>query len=219
MTRPAPTMSRPRFARRTGCCLPGLLALALALPAFPVSAQTAARPRAPEASLAQTDSAMAWSRLSDRQKAALQPLAPVWSQIGPSRKRKWIALSADFDRLTPAEQATLHGRMREWAALSNAERNRARLNFAEIRTLSADERKAQWEAYQALTPAQKQQLARQAGSRPPAGAAPAVTQRSTPKLAAVPVTRSDAASAAARSASKPAAAPEPGAATTPSTSP
>lgn len=212
-------MPCPHIANRARRWLPCLLALVLAFPAWPAFAQASARALAPAPVPAQTDNALAWNRLSDRQQAALQPLAPVWSQISPNRKRKWIALSADFDRLSAAEKSTLHGRMREWAALSNAERNRARLNFAETRTLSGDERKAQWEAYQALTPAQKQQLAKQAASRPPSGAAPAVTQRSTGKLAAVPVTRSDAASAAARSTSKPAAAPDPGATTTPNTSP
>ncbi len=212
-------MPCPPPAHRTSRLLAALLALVLALAVGPMAAQTAPPARAAEPSAQPSGSAWAWSRLSERQQAALQPLAPVWSQIGPSRKRKWIALSADFDQLTPAEQSTLHGRMREWAALSNTERNRARLNFAETRNLSVDERKAQWEAYQALSPAQKEQLARQAGSRPPAGAAPAVTQRSTAKLAAVPVTRADAASAAARSASKPAAAPDPAVTTTPTTRP
>ena len=215
-----PTLPCPPVATYTGRLLCGLLALVLALAVGPAAAQAATRARTPEPSAQPADSALAWSRLSARQQAALQPLAPVWNQIGPNRKRKWIALSADFDRLTPAEQSTLHGRMREWAALSNVERNRARLNFAEIRTLSVDERKAQWEAYQALSPAQKEQLARQAGSRPTVGAAPAVTQRSTGKLAAVPVTRSDAASAVARSPTKPAsAAPDPAVTTTPTTSP
>ncbi|MCZ4311972.1 DUF3106 domain-containing protein [Comamonadaceae bacterium G21597-S1] len=213
-------MPCPPITQHTGRLLSGLLALMLVLVGGPAAAQAATRVRTPEPSAQPSDSALAWSRLSERQKAALQPLAPVWNQIGPNRKRKWIALSADFDRLTPAEQTTLHGRMREWAALSNAERNRARLNFAEIRSLSVDERKAQWEAYQALSPAQKEQLARQAGSRPTVGAAPAITQRSTGKLAAVPVTRSDAASAAARSPTKPAsAAPDPTVTATPTTSP
>ncbi len=135
------------------------------------------------------DSPPTWASLNGSQQAALRPLAPIWSQITPGRKRKWIALSANYGRLSPAEQAILHGRMTEWAMLSTAERNRARLNFAETRNLSSQEKKAQWEAYQALTPAQKQQLAGQAAKAPTTGAAPAVTSRGRGKLASVPVTR------------------------------
>jgi len=159
-------------------------AIAPVKPAVPVKAATPTRPVVPPA-----DSPPTWASLNGSQQAALRPLAPIWSQITPGRKRKWIALSANYGRLSPAEQAILHGRMTEWATLSAAERNRARLNFAETSNLSRQEKKAQWEAYQALTPSQKQQLAGQAAKAPPIGAAPAVTSRSRGKLASVPVTR------------------------------
>ncbi len=115
--------------------------------------------------------------MSAAQQTALQPLAPIWTQISSNRKRKWIALSARFSKLSAAEQATLHGRMAEWATLSNIERNRARLNFTETRSLSSEEKKIHWDSYQALSPTQKQQLARQAANRAPLGAAPAVAAR------------------------------------------
>ena len=50
--------------------------------------------------------------------------------------------------------------MTEWAALSPQQRAQARLNFAEIKRLPADERKAKWEAYQALQPEEKRKLGR-----------------------------------------------------------
>lgn len=153
-------------------------------PTAPAKAAGPARPVTPPA-----DSPPTWASLNGSQQAALRPLAPIWSQITPGRKRKWIALSANYGRLSPAEQDILHGRMTEWAMLSAAERNRARLNFAETRNLSSQEKKAQWEAYQALTPTQKQQLAGQAAKAPTTGAAPAVTSRGRGKLASVPVTR------------------------------
>jgi hypothetical protein len=134
----------------------------------------------------------AWSELTPAQQAALGPLAPAWGSISEAQKRKWIALSQNYPSLAPAERATLHGRMTEWAALSPAQRNQARLNFAETKRLTNEEKKAQWQAYQALTPEQKKLLAAQAETRA-AGAAPAVTPTTRSKLAAVPVTRSEAA--------------------------
>lgn len=137
-----------------------------------------------------TSGALAWSTLNASQQEALRPLAPIWSRISQNSKHKWIALSSKYGKLSADEQATLHGRMAEWATLSNSERNRARLNFSETRSLSSAEKKAQWEAYQALSPAQKQHLAQEAAKRPHTGAAPAVSARSRGKLAAVPTTRS-----------------------------
>ena len=132
-----------------------------------------------------------WSALTAAQQAALSPLAPAWSSISAAQKRKWIALSQNYPSLSTAEQSTLHGRMTEWAALSPAQRNQARLNFAETKSLSAEEKKAQWEAYQALSPDQKKHLAAGAHSKA-VGAAPAVTPLAPNKLATVPVTRSEA---------------------------
>lgn len=131
----------------------------------------------------------AWDALSPNQKAALLPLAPIWRDISASRRRKWIAMSADFANLSPAEQVTLHGRMNEWASLSTAQRNHARLTFAQSSTLTKAQKSAHWEAYQALSPEHKRQLADQAAAAP-RGAAPAVARPSNPKLAAVPTTRS-----------------------------
>ena len=131
-----------------------------------------------------------WSELSAAQKAALKPLAGSWAGISAAQKRKWIALSQNYPSLPPAEQAKLHSRMDDWASLSAAQRNQARLNFAETKQLSPDQKKSKWEAYQALTPQEKQKLATGSPATP-AGAALAVTPVPKQKLADVPPSRSD----------------------------
>ncbi len=131
-----------------------------------------------------------WSELTAAQQVALKPLLPAWGGMGVTHKRKWIALSRNYASLSVAEQATLHGRMSEWAALSPAQRSQARLNFAETKGLSPEEKMAHWEAYQALSPEQKKQLAATAQPKT-VGGAPAVTPVSPSKLASVPTTRSD----------------------------
>jgi hypothetical protein len=172
-----------------------LAAWALVLCSSLAWAQAPATANASEAATAKTHAARlgpppAWKALSTAQQEALAPLAPVWGEISSNRKRKWIALSANFKTMPPADKATLQGRMKEWASLSTADRNRARLSFAQTSEFSHDEKKAQWEAYQALSPERKKQLAALAG-QPAHGAAPAVTTNTSRKLAAVPVTRSD----------------------------
>jgi hypothetical protein len=154
----------------------------------------AAKSHAPKPGTGHASARSGWAELTPAQQSALQPLAPAWGSISQSQKRKWIALSQNFQSLSPTERATLHGRMTEWANLSPVQRSQARLNFAQTNQLSTDEKKAQWQAYQALSPEQKQQLAA-GGQLLPSGAAPALKPVGPNKLAAVPVTRSDAISA------------------------
>jgi hypothetical protein len=77
--------------------------------------------------------------------------------------------------------------MTDWVALSPQQRIQARLNFAESKQLSPDDKKAKWEEYQALPPEQKRKLAAGAASaaKPPATAA-AVKPVPAQKLATVP---------------------------------
>mgnify|MGYP003575567476 CR=1 FL=1 len=132
-----------------------------------------------------------WAELSPAQREVLAPLASHWAGIDEPRKRKWLAMAASFSRLPPEEQAKLHSRMTEWAALSPQQRTEARLNFAEAQQLSPDDKKAKWEAYQALSPEEKRKLARSAAPRTPIPAA-AVRPVPSEKLATVPRSSGDA---------------------------
>jgi hypothetical protein len=61
--------------------------------------------------------------------------------------------------------------MKEWSRLSPADRGRARVTFQETKQLPAQERQAQWEAYQALPESQRKALASRA--QPEKSAVPA----------------------------------------------
>lgn len=165
-----------------------LLLLAMVVTTLAAHAQTAG---VPASGPARTGTAPAsptrptWNELSAAQRQALAPLATTWETLSEPHKRKWTALAQNFHRLPPAEQVKLHSRMREWAALSPQQRTLARLNFGETQQVSPDEKKAKWEAYQALTPEEKRKLAAGAGPKPPATAA-AVKPVPADKLAPVP---------------------------------
>lgn len=152
--------------------------------AAPAAAVTAAASTAkPTAS--RVSSGPRWSDLNATQRQALEPLAAQWDTISEGQKRKWIALAGNFNRLPPAEQAKLHSRMIEWLALSPRQRADARLNFGETQQLSADEKKAKWEAYQALPDEEKRRLAASGAKRLPTTAA-AIRPVPADKLASVP---------------------------------
>ena len=175
-----------RSALPDGC----LLVAGLLLLASSGFAQGSAPAGAAKPAPAKTATGSGWAALTPAQQAALQPLAPSWGGMSTNQQRKWIALSQNFQNLSPAERSVLHARMTEWASLSPVQRSQARLNFAQTKQLSTDEKKAEWQAYQALPLEQKQRLAA-GGQVLPSGAAPALQPVDPQKLATVPVTRSD----------------------------
>ena len=100
-----------------------------------------------------------WQDLSATQRSALKPLERDWSGIDAPRKQKWLEIASRFHRMPPAEQQRMSDRMTQWAKLSPEQRGQARQNFQEARQLTPQERQARWEAYQSLTPEERQQLA------------------------------------------------------------
>lgn len=193
--------------------MPLMLACALALvfssqglaqTTTPVAPTTAASAKLmpPLAKPAEAISGPSWAELTPPQKEALAPLASSWAGINAAQKRKWLEISKNHPRLSPLEQTTMHSRMNEWVAMSPQQRAQARLNFAKTKELSTlltpDEKKAKWETYQALSPAEKQGLAAAAVPKP-AGAATAVKPVAPQKLVLVPKSPASKASAPATS--------------------
>lgn len=111
---------------------------------------------------APADQPPSWASLSPSQKQALAPLQQDWAGVDTQRKEKWIEVASRFATLAPDERKRVQARMTEWLRLSPADRNRARLQFQEVREVPADERQARWEAYQALSAEERQRLASEA---------------------------------------------------------
>lgn len=195
---------RPQWGHARRVCLAWGLTLGMGVClAQPATAPQQGKPGTP----AQTAAAVAakpipggptWTELTAEQRLSLAPLKDIWSSIGAAHKRKWLALSPNFGRLSKAEQQRLHSRMVEWASLSAAQRLEARLNFAQIPSLSSEEKNAQWQAYQALPKEEKKALAAQAAPLKTPGTAAAPSGASKKKLAAVPLTRPETHAAAVR---------------------
>jgi len=178
---------RPGLAPLWGAallCLGGVAAQAQPSSPAPTAVQA---PGASAAGIARK--ASSWQRLSAAQKQALAPLAQGWDGFRPAHQRKWLEISKNYASLSATEQAKMHARMAEWAALTPQERAQARLNFGittEIaRELSPAEKLAKWQAYQALPAEERQKLAEGGRSRP-LGVAPATKPVPPQKLAVVP---------------------------------
>lgn len=125
-----------------------------------------------------------WQKLSERQKQALSPLRGQWDTLTAQQRTKWLSISDTFLQLSDEEQMTMHGRMSEWARLSPKDRNAARFNFNSTRSLSIDDKRAQWEAYQSLPAQDKQQLS--SGPKPPVKSAARTTLPTNSRLVSPP---------------------------------
>jgi hypothetical protein len=158
-------------------------------PASPSVSSTPVAPKPAPPRVAQpvrVESAPTWAELTAPQKQALAPLTTSWGRLSAAHKQKWLAVSQNFPTMPPPEQARLHSRMAEWAALSPQQRNQARMNFAEAQALPADDKKAKWEAYQALSPEEKRKLGAAAAKPVPPPTAAAVQPVPKQKLATAP---------------------------------
>lgn len=105
---------------------------------------------------------ISWSALNPSQQNVLRPLEAEWGRIDGPRRSKWLEIADRFPKMSPAEQARVQTRMAEWAKMTPRERGQTRMNFREAQQVPAQERKAKWEAYNALPPEQRKQLAAKA---------------------------------------------------------
>ena len=147
-----------------------------------------ANPKLPAVVVPSLSSKPTWQELSAGQRTSLEPLAANWNVLSESQKRKWIAIARNYPNLTSAEQATIHSRMTGWVALSREQRAAARLNFAESKQLTAPQKAATWQEYQALSPEEKKSMANLAVPKP-AGAALATKPIAPKKLDTIPASQ------------------------------
>lgn len=131
-----------------------------AVPAAP--ARLLAKPVAPGALSAPPG---AWSGLTPKQQALLAPLERDWAGIDDVQRSKWLSATPTLATMSGEEIKRVHDRMRDWARLTPAERVNARIAFQAAKQLNAEQRRARWEAYQALPPEERQALTDKAVAR------------------------------------------------------
>lgn len=133
-----------------------------------------------------TERSSAWTSLTPAQRTTLAPLERDWHNIDALRQRKWLEIAMRFPRLSAEEQQRVQERMTEWARMTPEERGRARVQFQEVRQISPQQRQAGWEAYQALPPEEKRELALRAVPTPARGAGQAAEPSAKSTIVRVP---------------------------------
>ncbi|MEO5697629.1 MAG: DUF3106 domain-containing protein [Burkholderiaceae bacterium] len=152
-----PEPRRRRTLRGVSAAFAWCAALTWVQAAFAQAAIVPPPPRTVAAKV--TDEGPRWNQLTPRQREALSPLHAEWPSISASQREKWLELSARFPAMQPIDQTRIQERMTEWARLTPQARGQARLNFQEAKQLPAQDRKARWNAYQALSPERRRELA------------------------------------------------------------
>jgi hypothetical protein len=103
-----------------------------------------------------------WKDLDKKTQQVLIPLKTVWKDLSSLQQRKWIAIASQAHKMSTTETKVLNQRMHDWALLSPSDREKARINFTKASQLSNDEKLKKWQAYQALTDAEKASLVKKA---------------------------------------------------------
>ncbi len=137
------------------------------------------------AAAAAPESGPAWSELTALQRQALAPIQGTWADTDPARKQKWLEVAERFPAMPAGERSLVQQRMSAWAALSPAERTRARIQFQETRQIGPDERQARWQAYQALPEGERARLAQVQAQAQSQAAKPAVRSAAAASAAAM----------------------------------
>lgn len=107
-----------------------------------------------------------WNQLTPAQREVLKPLREDWDGLDAPRKQKWLELATRYPKLAPTEQQRMQERMADWARLTPNQRGQVRQNFQEAKQRAdRDERRARWEAYQALPEEERKALASRAAER------------------------------------------------------
>jgi hypothetical protein len=169
-----------------------MLAWAQDTPPVPATVPTPTQPAMTQPvspAVKKPESSPTWKELSPSQQTALSPLRKLWPEISEAQKRKWLALSVNFNERSADEQEKMQARMKDWAKLTPQQRALARLNFAEVQQVTVDERKTKWEAYQSLSRDQREELLK---AHPSAPNSAAIATRPVPaqKLAVSPPSKS-----------------------------
>lgn len=91
----------------------------------------------------------AWSELTGAQQQVLAPLAADWGNMDANRRKKWVTIANRYPKMKPAEQQRLQKRMKDWAALTPAQREAARKRYREYKKkLTPEQRRAMSKQYQ-----------------------------------------------------------------------
>lgn len=161
----------------------------------PASAKPVAGASAPLPALIDTAPPGDWNQLSAAQREALSPFAAQWPQLSEQQRRKWLAIASVYTRMSPEAQQRLHVRMLRWTQMTPEQRTIARENYEMSRVLPPSARQRAWQAYEALSPAQRAKLAaaerhrRLVVSAPPGGRpTPRIHHAAKPGMAPHPAT-------------------------------
>ncbi len=99
-----------------------------------------------------------WVDLSDRQRQILKPFESQWNTWPSAEKKVWVVLADRFPSFSPRAKGRALVRIKEWAALSQTQRETARQNYQLARERGKAEREAEWRQYQRMTPEQQSVL-------------------------------------------------------------
>jgi Protein of unknown function (DUF3106) len=96
-----------------------------------------------------------WAELNAEQQRVLAPLSAEWDRLEPAQRVSWIGVAKRYPKMTPIGQKRVQTRMKKWVKLTPEQRKLARENYRRISKVPPAKRgdlKQQWDEYQSLPP-------------------------------------------------------------------
>ncbi len=114
-----------------------------------------------ESTLADEEKQVKWAQLTQHQRTVLKPLEKEWDSLRPWQSEKMLQIAQDFQGMSADQQARVQLRLTKWSRMTPYERDQARKYHQQFKTMSDENQEAfikQWELYESLTEAQKEEL-------------------------------------------------------------
>lgn len=99
-----------------------------------------------------------WGTLSLAQRNVLLPLKANWGALDSRRRQKWAGIADRYCAMSADARLRVQSRMRAWVKLKPEQRIAARENYVRNRNIGSNTKSVQWQKYQHLPAAQREQL-------------------------------------------------------------
>jgi Protein of unknown function (DUF3106) len=96
-----------------------------------------------------------WAELGAERQGILAPLSAEWNRLEPAQRVTWLGVAKRYPKMTPIGQKRVQTKMKKWVKLTPEQRKLARENYRRISKVAPGKRgdlKQQWDEYQSQPP-------------------------------------------------------------------
>lgn len=93
---------------------------------------------------------VAWSQLTEQQRAVLAPLGGEWDSLRPWQREKMLDIAKEYPRMDASKQKRIQDQLVKWSRMTPYERENARKRYQQFQSLSPEKKdvlRKQWKEH------------------------------------------------------------------------